>query len=1417
MPVLTTAPRLPFRLLALLVCTAFALAVRAAESASNTIPHVTEKERRQGYRDGALLARPRAAWREIADEAEPREGFRVARKFSRFGDLRVLEITSGETTAQALARLRATGRYDYVEPDRLRIATATPNDPNFAQQWSLNNTGAGGTAGADIDALAGWDLVHDAPNVIVAVIDTGVRLTHTDIAANLWTNPSPTFGDLHGARYIRGARSGNPNDDSSSGHGTHVAGIIGAVGNNTNGISGVAWKVQIMALKFMDSTGQGYVSDEISCIDYAIAHGAHIINASYGEDVTTSFSQSELDAITRAREAGIIFVAAAGNDASNMDLTRHYPASFSLDNIIAVGASTKLDDVAGFSNYGAGAVELFAPGGQGDGVNDILSLSNAADSGANAYRQLAGTSMAAPHVSGALALLKARFPSDNYHQLINRLLRGVEPVMRGTTSVFSGKALTGGRLNLSRALKTADDPNGNRPFNDDFANRARLSGGNISTRASTLYATSEAGEPVHGGLGSASLWYEWTPATGGLVRLSTAGSTFDTVLAVYTGSALSALTPVASNDNDGGAATSRLDLTVQANTTYQIAVSGKNGATGFALFTLGTVPANDAFATPVILTGRSTQIKATNANCTREPGEPTILGQAGGHSLWYRWKAPASGRFQVAAYSTDLDPLLAVYTGSSLNALALVAASDDTNGQTASLCTIEATAGVTYVITVDSKDATAVGQLTLTLVDSLWQATTGNSITASPAIAPDGSVYIGSIDGYVYAYNPDGSQKWTPFNTGGLVDTCSPAIGDDGTVYVGSFSGYLYALDGATGTLKWQKQVASGGTVANSPAVAADGTIYVRSNDGYLVAFSSTGAQKWTYPVPGASYSSPVIAPDGTIYVGADNGKLYAITAAGATKWSSPFTADSEIYTTPALDAAGNIYVATTSGQNVYSITPSGTLRWKHHIGGACTSSPAISADGTTLYLAGYDHVLYALAIADGAQRWTYPLGDEVRASSPAIDADGVVYVGCYDGLLYAIKPDGSLDRTYPTGDWIRSSPAIAGHRLYVGSNDRKLYAFDLGVGAASGPWPMYRHNPRRLGRAAAEALAITVQPQSANALAGDTVTLSLTAVGAQPLNYQWLKNGQPIAGAVAATLTLEVVDATDAADYSVVVTNSQGSVTSQAATLAVYASGHSQLSNLSVRTDAGTGAQTLIVGFVTAGGEKPVLLRGIGPGLATTFGLTGVLENPVITVYSGSNAVASNDDWGGVPALKDAFAQLGAFELADASHDAALGATLAPSAYTMHVTGAGGIALAEIYDADTASAGHLTNVSARAQVGTGDHVLIAGFVITGAGGKRVLIRGVGPSLATQGVTGVLVDPRLRLFSSSGDLLGENDDWDGTPALTEAFTTTGAFALGEGSKDAALLVTLPAGVYTAQVSGVDGTTGVALVEIYDVQ
>jgi hypothetical protein len=257
------------------------------------------------------------------------------------------------------------------------------------------------------------------------------------------------------------------------------------------------------------------------------------------------------------------------------------------------------------------------------------------------------------------------------------------------------------------------------------------------------------------------------------------------------------------------------------------------------------------------------------------------------------------------------------------------------------------------------------------------------------------------------------------------------------------------------------------------------------------------------------------------------------------------------------------------------------------------------------------------------------------------------------------------------------------------------------------------------------------------------------------------------------------------------------------------------RLSNLSIRGRAGEGDQALLVGFTLGGtGNKQLLLRGIGPTLGT-FGVTGALPDPFLQLFSPKTAIASNEDWGGAAPIVAASASVGAFPLPAASKDAVMLQTLSEGSYTMRVGGGTGAALAEIYDVGLFWTPELTNVSSRAQIGTGADTLIAGFTITGGGTRTVLIRAVGPSLAPFGVSGVAADPKLDVYRAGAAApISSNDNWDGAAALALAFTRVGAFALPPGSRDSALLLTLPAGSYTAQVTGVGNTTGVVLLEIY---
>ncbi|HEX7862024.1 MAG TPA: S8 family serine peptidase [Verrucomicrobiae bacterium] len=390
-------------------------------------------------RTDRIIVQPKAGVSQ--DEINALQGHRRTLKHIKgFNRMRVVQLDSADELEQTLARYRASGLVEFAEPDHLLKIAASPNDPHFnsGAQWSLRNSGR------DISATTAWDITKTAPEVIVAVIDSGIRYTHEDLRDNMWRNPGETPGngidddgnglrdDVYGINAVRD--TGDPMDDNN--HGTHVAGIVGAVGNNGKGIAGVAWNVKLMACKFLGADGYGWTSDGVECVNYAVENGADVINASFGGG---EFSQAMFTAIQAARNAGIIFVAAAGNEQTNIDQTPTYPANYGLNNVVVVGASTRDDQWdTEYSNYGATKVELFAPG------TSILSTWGSGDT---AYQSISGTSMAAPHVAGAFALMKARFTNLSTVQIIDRLLTNVDPIAN-----MAGRCRTGGRLNLNKAL-----------------------------------------------------------------------------------------------------------------------------------------------------------------------------------------------------------------------------------------------------------------------------------------------------------------------------------------------------------------------------------------------------------------------------------------------------------------------------------------------------------------------------------------------------------------------------------------------------------------------------------------------------------------------------------------------------------------------------------------------------------------------------------------------------------------------------------------------------------------------------------------------------------------------------------------------------------------------------------------------------
>ncbi len=373
------------------------------------------------------------------DDLDNRSPEQVAEEYSRLGDMIEyaepnfeikLDPVSGDANSPLVG-----------EEDKENL----PNDPLFAVQWALRNIGQNnGKEKADLNALKAWAKTKGSSNVVVAVLDTGVDYTHQDLVSNIWQRPDsiPAYkdeqlgiiDDINGFNSAENSR--DPMDDN--GHGTHCAGIVGAEGDNGEGIAGVNWNVQIMPLKFLGKGGFGTTKNAIESINYAIERkkagvNVRVISASWG---STQYSRALEDVIRKAGQEGILFVAAAGNSSANTDNTPHYPSSYKLPNVISVAALDRTDSLASFSNYGAKSVHIAAPG------KEIMSTWLKGN-----YREASGTSMATPQVSGVAALILSLEPNMSVEKLRERILNSVDKL-----DVLDGKIENAGRLNAAKAV-----------------------------------------------------------------------------------------------------------------------------------------------------------------------------------------------------------------------------------------------------------------------------------------------------------------------------------------------------------------------------------------------------------------------------------------------------------------------------------------------------------------------------------------------------------------------------------------------------------------------------------------------------------------------------------------------------------------------------------------------------------------------------------------------------------------------------------------------------------------------------------------------------------------------------------------------------------------------------------------------------
>ncbi len=388
-------------------------------------------------------------------------------------DVLLVRKPHGLTNASFLHAFNTSDLVERVEPNyiySINTVANVPNDPKLGELWGLANSGAAdsdgtiGTAGVDIGALAAWDITTGSKDIVVAVIDTGIDYTHPDIAPNAWVNQAEKNGkagkDDDGNGYVDDVygydfsnSDADPKDDH--GHGTHCAGTIGAKGGDGKGIVGVNWNVSLMGVKFLSASGSGSLEGAIKAIDYATKMKVDVMSNSWGGG---GYSETLKESIERAKDAGILFVAAAGNATNDNDANPEYPAGYEVDNVVSVAALENQGGLAYFSNYGKKTVHVAAPGH--NIVSSVLG---------GKYDSYSGTSMATPHVSGVAALLLAKDSGLSYKDLKERLIKTSKPLSGIRSRVYSA-----GIVDAYYALtNTTPPPDANDPA--VWANRSNQS------------------------------------------------------------------------------------------------------------------------------------------------------------------------------------------------------------------------------------------------------------------------------------------------------------------------------------------------------------------------------------------------------------------------------------------------------------------------------------------------------------------------------------------------------------------------------------------------------------------------------------------------------------------------------------------------------------------------------------------------------------------------------------------------------------------------------------------------------------------------------------------------------------------------------------------------------------------------------
>ncbi|MGJ3242345.1 MAG: immunoglobulin domain-containing protein [Opitutales bacterium] len=1057
-----------------------------------------------------------------------------------------------DTVPRALETLAATDDLiAFAEADGIVRAQVVPNDTGFADQWWLNNTGqGGGTVDADIDAPEAWDLRRSADGIVVAVVDSGMRTSHNDLRDNLWQNPSESadgidndgngiVDDVNGFNAISG--SGDPFD--SDGHGTHVGGIIGASGNNDTGISGVAWSVDLMPLKFIGN-GTGSNADSIRAVNYARSEGADIINASYGGP---SFSISSRNAIEAAGSTGILFVAAAGNETTNNDNVPSYPASYDLPNLVAVASTTPGDNLSGFSNYGEQTVTLGAPG------SGILSTYNASDS---SYRELSGTSMAAPVVSGILALLKAEYPSETTG-LIDRLLAGGDAI-----DALAGRTASGVRANLAGALEIGANVNIPRittPLDDREVTPGAAV--NFSVTASGTepfqYAWTRDGVTVSGEDQATLALPDVTEADAGTYRV-TVSNAFGTASS-------SAVLSVRAPSSELAEATDRINLDW---------TTDEPG--GWTRDTTTTFDGTDSAASGSIGNNETSAMETTVEGPVR---------------VRFQWKVSSEAFFDYLVFSVGDD------------VINRISGEVDWTGVTHDLPAGTHTLRWTYEKDTSLSRGSDRGWIDQVLLEGEGTAPVitrqpesitlapGNDVTfrvAATGSAPlayqwtrDGTPLAGGTLATYTVVDADsgdaGSYRVTVSNAAGSTESLTARLTVDGSQpprIIDQPAAGTFAT-GSTATLT----VRAGGSAPFTYQWFKDGDALTGQTEATLVINDVADADAGAYSLRVANNNGSVDSEAAILEV------VDAVIAPVITKQPDPLVVDAGENATFSVEVSGvqpityqwqrdgvdlagadaaslaltgvsetdagayRVIVANPIGQTT-SDSADLQVRVRNDALGAALDDPALVWD--TSGDAGWTSQTRVTEDGvDAAQSGTIGNSEQSTLTSTVIGPGELSFfwrVSSESGFDYLqfYFDDVLIDEISGERDWLRETLSIGEgvHTLrWVYDKD-----FSLARGDDAGWVDRVRYEPE-------DGLQIRIleEPVGVSVRTGQTADLSVRAIGNGALSYQWYRNGRALSGARSPTLRISGATVADSGRYHVVITSATGSVASRSVRLAVF------------------------------------------------------------------------------------------------------------------------------------------------------------------------------------------------------------------------------------------------------------------------